>query len=171
MGAFAARSLQKPECAPGQRSANAGYLLDLMKAARAEMEGDLDRAVALLPDPRVAGGYPLYLCQIHAGRARVLHTAGHEARAREEFARMREAAGNSPSSATIDGIRVQGATIGQIDEALTALADNDYLQAMNSFRDPSGYFDPTGRRRHLDSAFSSRRVRRSKYRSVNAHPT
>jgi class 3 adenylate cyclase/tetratricopeptide (TPR) repeat protein len=127
-----------------ERGANAGYLLDLMRAARAEMTGDLDRAVALLPDPRIAGGYPIYLMQIHAGRARVMYNAGHEERAREEFARMREAISMTPSVTTIDGIPVHGASFGQIDEALTVVADQDYLRAVDKHR-ALGYFDPTGR--------------------------
>jgi class 3 adenylate cyclase len=58
---------------------------------------------------------------------------------------MREAMSNTPSAQEIAGVKVQGATFGQIDEALTLLADDEYLRAANQYRDPSGYFDPTGR--------------------------
>ncbi len=73
------------------RGGNAGYLMDLMRAARSEIAADLDAAVALLPDPRFVGGSPMYLAQLQAGRARIMHNAGHEGRAREEFARKAKA--------------------------------------------------------------------------------
>jgi class 3 adenylate cyclase len=128
-----------------ERGANAGYLLALMRAARAEMAGDLDAAVALLPDPRIAGGYPMYLGQLHAGRARVMHNAGNGGRAREEFVRMREAMTNNPTSRIVNGIALHGSVFGQLDEALPPLADEDFLRAVEELRDPPGNFDPTGR--------------------------
>jgi class 3 adenylate cyclase len=129
-----------------ERNANESYLLSLMQAARAEMMGDVERAVALLPDPRVGGGYPLYLAQIHAGRARVLLNAGHEGRAKEDFARMREAMDNNPMSVTVEGIPLTRPAFAPLDEALTILADNAFIEAalkLGGTRFES--VDPTGR--------------------------
>jgi class 3 adenylate cyclase len=127
-----------------ERGANAGYLLGLMRAGRAEAAGHLDEAVALLPDPRIAGGYPLYLVQIHAGRARVMLNAGHEGRAREEFARMRDAMNSSPTSREVHGVTLHGAAFGSLDEA-RILGDDDFARAMADFREAPAGFDPTGR--------------------------
>ncbi len=128
-----------------ERGANAGYLMDLMRAARAEMAGRFDEAVALLPDPRIAGGQPLYLGQLHAGRARVMHNAGQEARAREEFASMCEAMSNNPTSQVINGIALHGSAFGAFDEALGALAGEDFIQAADAYLRSAYNFDPTGR--------------------------
>ena len=98
-----------------ERGANAGYLLDLMRAARSEMAADLDTAMALLPDPRSVGGYPMYLGQLHAGRARIMHNAGHEGRARDEFSRMREAMEQIPAARVVNGITLHGAALGSLD--------------------------------------------------------
>ena len=41
-----------------ERSSDVGYPIHAYRVARAEMAGDLERAVTLLPDPAVAGGNP-----------------------------------------------------------------------------------------------------------------
>jgi class 3 adenylate cyclase len=130
-----------------ERGPDSGYLLYLQRAARAEQAGDLEKAVALLPNPAMVGGAPLYLGQIHAGRARVLLNAGHEARARQEFARMREAMANNPTSRIVNGIPLHGAVFVSLDEALHALADEDFLNAVLASGDQGSEFDPNGRGR------------------------
>ncbi|MEX1255884.1 MAG: protein kinase [Dehalococcoidia bacterium] len=142
---FARGELDAFDALSEERGANAGYLLDLMRAARSEMAGDLDAAVALLPDPRFVGGSPMYLGQLHAGRARIMHNAGHEGRARDEYARMREAMENNPTSRIVSGIPLHGSVFGSLDEALPALADEDFLNAVVDYGDPPGDFDPSGR--------------------------
>jgi class 3 adenylate cyclase len=87
----------------------------------------------------------MYLGQLHAGRARIMHNARHEARARDEFARMREAMSNNPTARIVHGIPLHGSVFGSLDEALPALADDEVLRAAVSFGDPPGDFDPSGR--------------------------
>jgi predicted ATPase/class 3 adenylate cyclase len=128
-----------------ERGTDSGYLLDLLRASRAEMTGGLGTAVSLLPDPRVAGGAPQYLGQLHAGRARVLLNAGHEGQARQEFARMREAMENNPASTHVNGIALHGSVFGSLDEALPVLADEHFLAAVLAFPNPSNFFDPNAR--------------------------
>jgi class 3 adenylate cyclase len=140
-----------------ERRQNSSYLLHLQRAARAEQSGDLAKAVALLPDPAMVGGATLYLGQIHAGRARVLFNAGQVDRARQEFARMREAMANNPTSRIVNGVPLHAAGFSALDEA-RALADDDFLNAMADYRDPPGECDPTGR--------SPQRVRAALYLHV-----
>ncbi len=128
-----------------ERGTGGSYLLDLFRAARAEMAGDLETAVSLLPDPRVAGGAPQYLGQLHAGRARVLLSAGRLEQARHEFALMREAFQNNPFSEVIDGIAVHGVVFGSLDETLSILADEHFLAAVLAFPDRGNFFDPNAR--------------------------
>ncbi len=128
-----------------ERGTDSGYLLALLRAGRAEMAGDLDAAVSLLPDPRVAGGAPMYLGQLHAGRARVLLNAGRLEQARHEFALMREAVQNNPLAVVIDGIALHGSVLGALDEALPLLADKHFLAAVLAFPNPNNFFDPSAR--------------------------
>ncbi|HYM14988.1 MAG TPA: protein kinase [Dehalococcoidia bacterium] len=113
----------------GERAGDVSYPIPLLQAWRAEMQGDLELAVSLLPDPSVAGGYPLYLSQIHAGRARVLFNAGRIAQAKQEFARACEAMQAYPSSQLVDGIAIEGTGIAFLGEALPQLANEVFLQA------------------------------------------
>jgi class 3 adenylate cyclase len=132
-----------------ERGANSGYLLDLMRAGRAEMAGDFDEAVALLPDPRVAGGQPLFSGHVHAGRARVLHNAGRSGPARDEFARMCESMTLNPMSLVAGGIAIHVSVFGFIDEALPMLADEPFMNAADELLkgrvEPEFEFDWTGR--------------------------
>ncbi|MCI0784575.1 MAG: protein kinase, partial [Chloroflexi bacterium] len=41
-----------------ERTSDASFFLPMLSASRAEMAGDLDRAIELLPDPASAGGFP-----------------------------------------------------------------------------------------------------------------
>jgi tetratricopeptide (TPR) repeat protein len=118
-----------------ERGTDSSYLLALFRAARAEMAGDLETAVSLLPDPRVAGGVPQYLGQLHAGRARVLLNAGRAEQAQLDFALMREGLQSNPAPVP---------AIVALDEALPALADEHFLKAVLAYP-PSHSFDVNGR--------------------------
>jgi hypothetical protein len=58
---------------------------DLFRAWIAERRGDIDAAVALLPDPARAGGAGGALSQVHSGRAGVFWRAGKERAAAHEL--------------------------------------------------------------------------------------
>ena len=61
------------------------------EAARWELVGELDRALALLPTPDDAGHIAAFLMSIHGARARVLHSAGRLDEARREVAHWHRA--------------------------------------------------------------------------------
>ncbi|MBI2760884.1 MAG: hypothetical protein HYX51_05605 [Chloroflexi bacterium] len=65
---------------------HANFYVDLLRAVRWEIAGDLERALALMPAPERAGGLPNWLAVIHGGRARTRFHAGDEAGARGELA-------------------------------------------------------------------------------------
>jgi DNA-binding CsgD family transcriptional regulator/tetratricopeptide (TPR) repeat protein len=65
---------------------HANFNIDLLRAARWEVAGDLARALAQLPAPERAGGLPDWLAVVHGGRARTRFHAGDEAGARAELA-------------------------------------------------------------------------------------
>ncbi|MCH8162441.1 MAG: hypothetical protein IIB88_11190, partial [Chloroflexi bacterium] len=67
-----------------ERSADVGFTLHAYRVSRAEMAGDLERALALLPDPAVAGGNPAFTSPIHALRARVFFNAGQPRRPNQQ---------------------------------------------------------------------------------------
>jgi class 3 adenylate cyclase len=102
-----------------ERAGDVGYPIPLLKAWRAEVEGDHEGALNLLPDPAVAGGFPVYLSHILAARARVNFNAGRIAQARQEFTRLRE---------VLEGITGGGAP-DYLDEALPHLADDALIEA------------------------------------------
>jgi hypothetical protein len=102
------------------------YGQDLQAAGRAELEGDLKAAVAVLPAPELAGGFPSWVAQVHAGRARVRLLAGDEEAARAEFARFAEAlasVGEAPFSLQ------RFFALTEMGEALAVLADDAAAQA------------------------------------------
>jgi len=107
-----------------ERAGDVGYPIPLLKAWRAQAEGDHERALSLLPDPAVAGGFPFYLRHILSARARVMFNAGRVEQAQQEFLRLRE---------TMEG--VQG-PIGfdYLDEALPHLADDTFIEAYETRR-------------------------------------
>jgi class 3 adenylate cyclase len=106
-----------------ERAGDVSYPIPLLKAWRAEIEGDYDRAVDLLPDPSVAGGFPMYLSHILAGRARVMFNAGRIEEARQEFTRLREIQGSMP---------VANSAFGYLDEALPHFADDVFMEAAHT---------------------------------------
>ena len=103
-----------------ERAGDVSYPIPLLKAWRAEMEGDHERALGLLPDPAVAGGFPLYLSHVLAGRARVLFNAGHIEEARQELTRLRE---------VLEGLFGGTSAFSMLDEALLHLADETFIEA------------------------------------------
>ena len=50
---------------------------------------------------------------------------------------MREAMANNPTSKIVNGIALHGAVFGSLDEALPALADEDFLSAVLASGDPA----------------------------------
>jgi class 3 adenylate cyclase len=113
-----------------ERSSDASFFLPMLSSWRAEMAGDLDRAVALLPDPASAGGYPVFLGVIHSTRARVLFNAGKVEEARSEFAQVLEAAKTDPTQWMINGVAFNFVNVGVLDEALMPLADEQLLRGV-----------------------------------------
>jgi class 3 adenylate cyclase len=113
-----------------ERAADVGYPIPLLKAWRAEMEGDHERALNLLPDPAIAGGFPVYLAHILAARARVLFNAGRVEQARQEFTRLREVMQASPTAVIQDGVAMERSATDYLDEALPHLADDAFLKAV-----------------------------------------
>jgi len=104
-----------------ERAGDVGYPIPLLKARRAEMEGDHERALNLLPDPAVAGGFPMFLSHVLAGRARVMFNAGRTEQARQEFTQMREITlvDSNPMLTALD----------YLDEVLPRLADDAFIEA------------------------------------------
>ena len=86
---------------------------------RAELRGEFDRAVALMPDPESAGNIPAYLAYIHGARARVLCNAGRLHDARQEIIEWYRAFDAQP------GLRRGGdlgsSTLSEIDTAVASL--------------------------------------------------
>ena len=111
-----------------ERAGDVGYPIPLLKAWRAEVKGDHERALNLLPDPAVAGGFPLYLAHILAARARVMFNAGRVEQARQEFTRLREA-WQRMGARTYDGVAIEGSALPYLDEALPHLADDAFMAA------------------------------------------
>ena len=112
-----------------ERASDVGYPIHAYRVTRAEMAGEIERAVALLPDPAVAGGNATFTSHIHAIRARVLLNAGQEAQARDEFQRMREMAQLTPGADVLDGVAIHPPVNGFLGEALPVLADESYQRA------------------------------------------
>jgi len=113
-----------------ERASDASFLPQMLSAARAEMAGDLDRAVALLPDPTSVGGAPGFQGIIHSTRARVFLNAGKTEEARFEMARALEVAKVDPERRLVDGIAFNAGTPSLLDEALVELADDALLKAV-----------------------------------------
>jgi len=116
-----------------ERASDASFIGTLLRAARAEMAGDADAALALLPDPAAAGGVPLNLELLHGTRARVLANAGQHDRALQELRALRAAwdAGGDPLQG---GGALNFWGLGGLDEALTQIADNTLLRAVDAYR-------------------------------------
>ncbi len=98
-----------------------GYGFDLHAAARAELVGDLERAVALLPAPAMSGGFPGFVAHLHAGRARVRLLAGDENGARAELAQFAVGLADVPATGFNFG---RFFALTELGEALPTLADD-----------------------------------------------
>jgi eukaryotic-like serine/threonine-protein kinase len=122
------------------RGADTSYLMDLLRATRAEMAGSSERAVAALPDPAGVGGQKAFLTHVHAGRARVLSNAGRERAAQDDYRRMREALRGMPWARVSNGIAVHPFALG-LDEAVTALGDDAFARAMYEMGPAAGTYD------------------------------
>jgi tetratricopeptide (TPR) repeat protein len=94
---------------------------DLFRCWIAERRGDVDSAIALLPDPERAGGAYGALSQVHSGRAGVMFRAGRERAAAHELAAYADAARK-------DGRILDDAPA--MLECLVALADEDLMKAV-----------------------------------------
>jgi class 3 adenylate cyclase len=116
-----------------ERASDVSYPIPLLKAWRAEVRGDHQRAMTLLPDPAVAGGFPLYLSHILAGRARVMFNASRIEDAQQEFTKVREAMTATGSAAIYDGVSIQINALNLLDEALPHLADDVFMEAAEKF--------------------------------------
>ncbi|MBE0610231.1 MAG: AAA family ATPase [Dehalococcoidia bacterium] len=115
-----------------------GWGASLQLAAHAELEGDIEKALTMLPDVGEAGGGQLWVAQIRAGRCRVRYLAGDEIGAREDLRACAEAIASYPSAGFNFG-RLSPLT--ELGEALPALADDslaaaayEELQLVSMFR-------------------------------------
>jgi tetratricopeptide (TPR) repeat protein len=108
-----------------ERAAEVASMVPLFRAARAEMAGDVDDALALLPDPASAGGVAVQLVLIHGTRARVLANAGQHDRARQELRGVRDA--------WDAGVTLFDRGLSALDEALTQIADSALLRATDAY--------------------------------------
>ena len=124
MGGFEARCLRcdyaRFESLAEERAGQHFWIAQL-RAARAEMAGDHDAALALAATLDTPGGVvATMVTQVHGGRTRVLFNAGAEDEARESLAAWSEAW--TAAEQEIMGARIRG--LAEIDEALPALADD-----------------------------------------------
>ena len=108
-----------------EHASDASWVVTLLRAGRAEMAGDIDGALALLPDPAAAGGVPVNLMWIHGSRARVLANAAQHDRARQELRAMRAAW-------AVGVTRFFDHGLSAVDEALTQIADSALLQTIDA---------------------------------------
>ena len=102
------------------------YVPPLLAVSRAEFEGDLKSAVTLLPAPEMGGDVPLFVANIHAGRARVRLLSGDEDAARAEFARFAEALASVPEQIFSFG---RFFALTELGDALAMLPDDATAQA------------------------------------------
>jgi class 3 adenylate cyclase len=113
-----------------ERAADASFFLPMLAATRAEMSGDLARALALLPSPATAGGFPVFVGIIHSTRARVLCNAAKIEEARSEFEQVLEAAKLDPGRVSANGVPFNRVMVPVLDEAFAALADEGLLRGL-----------------------------------------
>jgi class 3 adenylate cyclase len=117
-----------------ERASDASWVLTSLRAARAEMAGDLDGALALLPDPAAAGGNADQLTLIHGTRARLLANAGQHDRARQELGALRAAWDAWEFATPCEGMAIDWGGLGVLDEALTQIADSVLLHTVDAYR-------------------------------------
>ena len=128
-----------------ERASDASFILPMLSAARAEMAGDLDRAVALLPDPASVGGYARFQGIINSTRARVFLNAGRAEDARSEMDQVLAVAKADPGTPLIDGIAFHPIWASILDEALLELADEALLKGLEKGWRLGWLFDGIGR--------------------------
>ncbi len=114
-----------------ERASDASWVPMVLRAGRAETAGDVDGALALLPDSAAAAGLNVELVLIHGTRARVLANAGQHDRARQELRGGREA------FVATGGVFIDHG-LSAFDEALTQVADRALLETIDAElrRDP-----------------------------------
>jgi len=117
-----------------EHASDASWAGTALRAGRAEMAGDIDAALALLPDPASAGGVPNNLQMIHGTRARVLANAGQHDRARQELRAVRAAWDAQEDTHLHEGVALHAFGLGALDEALTQIADRTLLRAVDAYR-------------------------------------
>ena len=117
-----------------EHASDASWAGTALRAGRAEMAGDIDAALALLPDPASAGGVPNNLQMIHGTRARVLANAGQHDRARQELRAVRAAWDAQEDINLHEGVALHSFGLGALDEALTQIADSTLLRAVDAYR-------------------------------------
>jgi len=133
-----------------ERASDASWVVTALRAARAEMSGDVGSALTLLPDPVAAGGNADQLTMIHGTRARVLANAGQHDRAQQELGALR-AAWVAWEAPLYEGVAIDWGGLGALDETLTQIGDTTLLQAVDAYRraDPlvpqTNYLSFTGR--------------------------
>lgn len=98
------------------------YFPAFQRAAAKELVGDLGAAISLLPDPALAGGFPPWVAQIHAARARLYFLAGDIAGAHAELDNFVDAQPASVTPFTLH--RVFPLT--ELDDCVAAIGD-DFL--------------------------------------------
>jgi hypothetical protein len=96
------------------------FVCDLQRATRAELAGDMEQAVALLPAPERASGIAAFLTLTHGCRARVRMNAGDEDGARHELSAWIQALADVPPRNFLP--------YAWIDETLPALADEPVVR-------------------------------------------
>jgi class 3 adenylate cyclase len=116
-----------------ERASDASWVVTALRATRAEIAGDLDAALALLPEPAAAGGNPDQLTLVHGTRARVLANAGQFDRARQELVALR-AAWDTADSPVYEGVAIDMGGLAALDEALTQIADGVLLRAIDAYQ-------------------------------------
>ena len=117
----------------------ASWVVTFLRSARAELAGDIDGALALLPDEAAAAGLPAFLTLIHGTRARVLVNAGQHGRARQELRVVRDAWDALQFATTHEGVALGFSGLAVLDEALTQVGDDTLLRAVDAFRREDPY--------------------------------
>ncbi|MEO6397265.1 MAG: protein kinase [Tepidiformaceae bacterium] len=109
-------------------AAAATFIFPLLRAERAMLADDTERARRELPRPEAAGGDPSSEARIHAATATVLLANGEREAARAAFERMRERQQHTIWIA-VDGFIFGGPALTSLDTAIVELADDAYLRA------------------------------------------
>lgn len=103
-----------------------GYGAALQLAARAAIDGEIEKALSLLPGPEAACGLPAFIACIHAARARITYLSGDLDAARTELGHWAAAMANIPE---LPYSFARFYPLTELGEALPALADDATAQA------------------------------------------